>query len=139
MKGYSFVMPCMDYEVGKRLLDIRGRSCPKSPIKFYDALIQSVEELGNSGHEQVAVNIAFEYFNKSSSKCVYLLFEKLEHIYQLGKRVNINWYFEVGDEDMQESGEDLTSFFEVPVDFVEIPEIEILGNKKDDPKRKMVV
>ena len=77
----------------------------------------------------MTANMAFEYFNTSSSKCLYMLFKKLDELHQKGKRVIINWFYEVGDEDMMEAGEDMNSFFTFDLKFKEVPEIKVLGEE----------
>ena len=74
-----------------------------------------------SHNGNITVNLAFEYFNTSSSKCIFNLLRKLDGINQLGKRVIVNWYYENDDDDMLEAGEDFSSFFGYEFNFVSVP------------------
>jgi hypothetical protein len=65
-------------------------------------------------------NIYFEYFNTSSSKCLFDLFRKLSLIDQTGRNVVINWHYESWDEDMLESGEDYKDLLSLEFNLIEI-------------------
>ena len=126
------VTPSIYFNPGKGLLDIRGKSSPENPLAFYKHLHDSIDKFGDSEHKKLMLNAAYEYFNTSSSKCIYILFKKLSDLRtEKNKDIKVNWYFEEGDEDMQEAGEDLSSFFNYEFNYVEIPEITILGTMKE--------
>jgi hypothetical protein len=135
MKGYFIkstkVTPSVYFNPAKGLLDMRGKSSPENPLTFYNHLYSSLDRFGETEHSILSLNVAFEYFNTSSSKCIYGMFKKLECLRKAGKKVNINWYYEDGDEDMMEAGEDLSFMFKFEFNFVEVPEITVLGEKKE--------
>lgn len=135
MKGYFIkstkVTPSVYFNPNKGLLDIRGKSSPENPLTFYNHLYTSLDQFAKSENTTLSLNIAFEYFNTSSSKCLYGLFKKLDAVNKMGKNVNVNWYYEDGDEDMMEAGEDLSFLFDFEFSFVEIPEITVLGEEKE--------
>lgn len=109
---------------------MRGKSSPENPLAFYNYVLESLDKYAESGTSAMTANLAFEYFNTSSSKCLYIFMKKLSKIDEMGKKVIINWYFEDGDEDMKEAGEDLCSYFDMDFNFMEIPEIKVLGEEK---------
>ncbi|MFY0628319.1 MAG: DUF1987 domain-containing protein [Reichenbachiella sp.] len=126
------VTPSIYFNPKKGLLDIRGKSSPENPLVFYKHLHDSIDNFGDTPNENLTLNIAYEYFNTSSSKCIYILFKKVNDLRtEKGKNVKVNWYFEEDDEDMQEAGEDLSSFFNYEFNYVEIPEITILGEMRN--------
>jgi len=136
MNGYFIkatqVTPSVYFNTGKGILDIRGKSCPENPLKFYNHLVDSIESYGKDGAKSLTVNFALEYFNTSSSKCIYLMFKKVNEIRtDRSMEVVINWYYEEDDEDMMEAGEDLCYYFNFEVNYHEIPEITILGEMKE--------
>jgi len=142
MEGYfirsSRVTPSVYFNPKKGLLDMRGKSSPENPLTFYNHIYDSLDQFAESEYPAMTVNMAFEYFNTSSSKCLYIFLKKLAWIDQQGKNITINWYFEDGDEDMNEAGEDLSCFFDVKFNFVEVPEIKVLGEEKKETKKKLV-
>lgn len=133
MNGYfirsSRVTPSVYFNPKKGILDMRGKSSPENPLAFYNYVLNSLDSYVNQGEAQMITNLAFEYFNTSSSKCLYIFMKKLSKINEAGKKVVINWYFEEGDEDMKEAGEDLESMFEMSFNFKEVPEIKVLGGE----------
>jgi hypothetical protein len=44
-------------------------------------------------------------------------------IAKLGNKVIVKWYYEYGDEDALEAGEDLDSITRVPFEFIKIEEV----------------
>lgn len=106
-------------------MDVRGKSSPENPLTFYEHLLESLEQFAKSSRANLTLNMAFEYFNTSSSKCLFILLKKVESLKEAGKKVTVNWYYEEDDDDMQEAGEDLSSFFDFQFNFIEIPEINI--------------
>ena len=135
MQGYFIkstkVTPSVYFSPEKGLMDMRGKSSPENPLTFYNHLFDSLDQFADSKFDKLVVNAAFEYFNTSSSKCLYSLFKKLAVINQKGKAVSVNWYYEDGDEDMMEAGEDLSFLFDFEFNYIEIPEIKVLGEEKD--------
>lgn len=137
MKGFFIratrITPSIYFNPTKGLLDIRGKSSPENPVAFYKHLNDCIDEFGDFEKDSLVLNIAYEYFNTSSSKCIYIIFKKVNDLRTLkGKEIKVNWYFEDGDEDMQEAGEDLSSFFNYEFNYVEIPEINVLGEMKKE-------
>lgn len=111
-------------------MDMRGKSSPENPLTFYNHLYTSLDQFASSSFTNMTTNLAFEYFNTSSSKCLYIFLKKLNDINTTGKRVTVNWFYEEGDEDMKEAGEDISSFFDIEFNFKEVPEIKVLGEEK---------
>lgn len=97
------------------ILELRGRSSPNNSIDFYNTLFTSLDDYCSSGKMNVVVNIAFEYFNSSTSKIVFDLFKKLSIINKKGNHVSVNWFFDEDDDDMMEAGEDYADL--VKLDF----------------------
>lgn len=134
MNGYfirsSRVTPSIYFNPKKGILDMRGKSSPEDPLKFYNYVLQSLDDYVTKGEAKMITNLAFEYFNTSSSKCLYIFLKKLNKISEAGKKVTVNWFFEEGDEDMKEAGEDLESFFDIEFVYKEVPEIKVLGDNE---------
>lgn len=136
MQGYfirsSKVTPSVYFNPKKELLDLRGKSSPENPLNFYGSLLLNMDRYIQSHSGNITVNLAFEYFNTSSSKCIFNVLRKLENFDQQGKRVIVNWYYEDGDDDMLEAGEDFSSFFGYAFNFVSVPEISCLGEETEE-------
>lgn len=113
--------PTIKFDPVAGALEIKGRSIPENSIEFYKPLVDSLERYSASPKKDTAVNIALEYFNTSSSKCILDVFKKLEAIHKSGgSSIVINWHYESDDEDMLEAGEDYQAIISVPFKMVEI-------------------
>ena len=134
MKGFfvrsSRITPSIYFNPKKHLLDIRGKSSPENPLDFYNLIQLNLDMYAKEQYSKINVNLALNYFNTSSSKCIFVMFKKLDELERLGKKVVVNWFYEAFDEDMKESGMDLASFFEMDFNFIAIPEIKALGQQK---------
>ncbi|UXP32973.1 DUF1987 domain-containing protein [Reichenbachiella agarivorans] len=139
MKGYfirpSRITPSVYFNPKNQLLDVRGKSSPENALAFYNVLLQNIDSYVQLDVAKLTVNMAFEYFNTSSSKCLFMILKKLESVEQLGKKVVVNWYYECDDEDMKEAGEDFSSFFEYEFNFKEVPVINTLGGIVDKEEK----
>jgi hypothetical protein len=113
--------PTVEFKTAGSLL-IKGRSIPENSIEFYKPLIDWIGEYGGAPQGKTEVNIQWEYFNTSSSKCILDVFKKLEAIHKAKNEVEVNWYYEEDDEDMLEAGEDYESIIRVPFKMIEIVE-----------------
>ena len=103
-----------------RVIEIKGRSIPENSIEFYKTIIDWIDEYSKSPQPNTVVNIQFEYFNTSSSKCILDVFKKFEMLKKNKADVVINWYYEEDDEDMLEAGEDYESIIKVPFKMIQI-------------------
>lgn len=116
------VTPLVNFDPDEGLLEVKGRSSPENSILFYQKIIDGLDSFAENGNSGFTANFSFEYFNTSSSKCLFDLFKKLSKIEESGKEVTINWFYEEDDEDMMEAGEDYADLLELQFNFKEIEE-----------------
>lgn len=114
------VTPLINFNPEEGLLEIKGRSSPENSIQFYQKLIDGLDEFVARGDLDLTANIAFEYFNTSSSKCLFDVFKKMSKIEDNGQLLTINWFYEEDDEDMMEAGEDYSDLLDLEFNFLEI-------------------
>ena len=112
--------PTVDFKSAGELL-IKGRSIPENSIEFYKPLIEWISNYSENPKENTLVNIQFEYFNTSSSKCILDVFKKLESISD--SSVSVKWYYEEDDEDMLEAGEDYEAIIDLSFEMIEVEEL----------------
>lgn len=103
------------------VIELSGRSIPENAVDFYKPLYDWLDEFSKNPSTEIKVNIRLEYFNTSSSKCLLDVFKKVEFIFkETGCKVSVNWYYEEGDEDMLEAGEDYDIIISIPFNFIEV-------------------
>ena len=112
--------PLINFDPEEGILEMKGRSSPENSIRFYQRVLDNLDEYAVSGGSGFTANIAFEYFNTSSSKCLFDVFKRLSKIEESGKKISINWYYEEGDDDMMEAGEDYSDLLDLDFNFFEI-------------------
>ncbi len=108
--------PAVLLDPNKGVFKLYGRSSPENSIQFYDPL---KEVISNISGDKFDVRIKMEYFNTSSSKCIYDLLKEIKALENKGKEVIVRWYYEEDDEDMLEAGEDYSDLLNLPFRFVE--------------------
>ena len=116
----SRVTPLVNFDPEEGILEMKGRSSPENSIQFYQKIIQNLGMFAENGEGDFTANFAFEYFNTSSSKCLFDIFKRLVRIRDSGKILIVNWFFEEDDEDMMEAGEDYSDLLDLEFNFIEI-------------------
>ena len=116
----SRVTPLINFDPEEGLLEMRGRSSPENAISFYQLIIDGIGAFAENGGDHFTASFAFEYFNTSSSKCLFDIFKRLVKVRDSGREISINWFYEEFDEDMMEAGEDYSDLLDLEFNFIEI-------------------
>lgn len=115
--------PGIELNLEEGLIKLFGRSSPENSVHFYTPVLDALRS--DRVHlSQLNVDIRLEYFNTSSSKCLFDIFRQLKRIENNGTDLNINWYYEPMDEDMMEAGEDYSDILDLKFNFVEQEDLE---------------
>ncbi|MEA2028895.1 MAG: DUF1987 domain-containing protein, partial [Campylobacterota bacterium] len=85
--------PAVLLDCDQGLIEIRGDSLPENTIKFYQPLMDGLDEYLKMPKEQTIVNLKLTYFNSSSSRFLFDLFDLLEAVSNDHKIV-INWLYD---------------------------------------------
>jgi hypothetical protein len=112
--------PNVKFDGARGFIEIRGRSNPENSIAFYKPLIDWLEEYVKIPAALTIVDIKLEYFNTSSSKFILNILKKLEIISKDKRGININWYYQKGDDDMLEAANDYESLIQIPFQIIAI-------------------
>jgi len=112
------ITPLVFFDPNRGLLELRGKSSPENAISFYSKLISGIHKFALEGKINLVANFKLEYFNTSSSKCVFDVLKKISLVKQQGRIISINWYYEEDDEDMLESGEDFADLLGVEFNYI---------------------
>ena len=106
--------PTIEFNSDKGYLSIKGRSIPENSIDFFEPFLKVLEDYTENPLAQTEVDFHFEYFNTSSSKCILDILRLLQKIHLGKNNVNINWYYDEDDEEIQEIGNDYSHIINVP-------------------------
>ncbi len=85
------------------VLELKGVSCEEDPKPFYQRLKDWVQEYLHQPAVRTEFSVRLKYFNTSSARCLFELMEQLTALSKTGKELVIRWYYEEGDEDMEDS------------------------------------
>lgn len=104
----------------KGIIKIEGRSIPEDAELFFKDLLVWLNMYVTSGNKSTRVDLAFEYLNSGTSKIMLQLLNALNELVHDGHKLNVNWYFEEGDDDIFERGEYFESLLGLKINFVEL-------------------
>ncbi|WPO97973.1 DUF1987 domain-containing protein [Pseudomonas sp. HR96] len=105
--------PQVDFRFDEHQLSLKGESYPENAAAFYLPIIQQLRTyLGTCSSQRITTDIALSYFNSSSTKMLFSLFDALDEAAQAGNQVLMNWYHDAEDETIFEFGEELQADFQ---------------------------
>lgn len=89
-----------------------GKSYPENTFDFYQPIMEWIENYfdGNTA-KKTTINMEIIYFNSSSSKLFFDLFDLVDENKESSKIV-INWIYDKENESAEEAGEDFQDDFE---------------------------
>ena len=98
---------------------IRGNSSPEDVRALYYPVIEWIKNFTEDAMEgafktftkenPVEFHIDLSYFNSSSAKFLFDILSELKRLPVAGYPVNVNWFYEEEDFDMEEAGIDIAS------------------------------
>lgn len=113
--------PEVDFKFDSHQLTLRGESYPENAAAFYAPITQQLRGyLATLQGNTVTVDIALAYFNSSSTKMLFSIFDALDESARQGNSIRVNWYFDEEDETIFEFGEELKADFEA-IEFNDCP------------------
>ncbi len=113
--------PAIYFDGVKGFLEIEGNSRPEDAHAFYHPLIRKIETMAEEKTELIecfTANFKMGYFNSASAKFLFDMIMSLKKLKGRCKDLMINWYYEEGDIDMKESGEDFSEMVELPFHYI---------------------
>jgi hypothetical protein len=104
--------PEIDFRFDQHQLAIKGESYPENAAAFYAPIIEQLGlYLDASSGAEITIDVALTYFNSSSTKMLFSIFDSLDQAAQSGSHVALNWYRDEEDETIAEFGEELKADF----------------------------
>lgn len=109
--------------------EFRGVSRPENAIAFYTNVYNwfadyesELKKMVYAGQDKfnLTCDFHFSYFNSASSKMIYTILEIMKGIKKLGFSLTLNWYFDNGDDQMREDGEELSEAIELMFNIIEV-------------------
>jgi hypothetical protein len=119
--------PKVSFDPEARIIEFDGVSRPENVTAFYNQVLDWMtgyeselyknKVLGGKKFD-VKIIFKFSYFNSASAKMIYQLLECLLRLKNMGYTINIDWYYEDGDDQMHDDGEELSEAIDIPFNFM---------------------
>jgi hypothetical protein len=130
----SLIIPATDFTpkvnfiVESGQLEISGVSRPEDVAGFYEEPLHWLgtfeESLLKSGHkyefQEIRLIFQLSYFNSASSKYIIQMLHHIKNLLDKGIDIQIDWYYEEGDDKMMEDGEDLADAVDLEFNYIEM-------------------
>ncbi|MFO8236096.1 MAG: DUF1987 domain-containing protein [Bacteroidales bacterium] len=122
--------PRVLFDPENRIFEIEGNSRPENVREFYQPIIETLKKfftqildddtIDDYSDSPLKFIYKLDYFNSSSAKFISDIFFLVGNYSKKGIPVKIYWYFDEGDEDMMEVGEDFSNMIDVPFQMIMI-------------------
>ena len=98
-------------------VSIVGKSYPENTFEFYAPVMEWLGTYFEEGNKKLTLNMEITYFNSSSSKLFFDMFDLLDE--NNSDELVINWIYDEENESALEAGEDFKDDFEdLTINFV---------------------
>ncbi len=106
--------PEIEFRFDAHELSLRGESYPENAAAFYGPVIAALREfLALPAQDRTLhVKVALTYFNSSSTKMLFTVFDLLDKAAAAGRRIELHWEHDAEDEMIREFGEELIADFD---------------------------
>lgn len=120
--------PKVILDIEKNIFQIEGNSRPENVRDFYYPILDTLKEYfetllqrklqENFEEFPIKFNFKLEYFNSSSAKFLSDILVIIRKYADLGFNIKVYWYFDEGDDDMKEVGEDFSDMITYPFNYI---------------------
>ena len=99
--------PEIDFDFGNSHLKVSGESYPEDVTEFYKPVFSALDAyLATLGSGSCRFDFELIYINSSSAKAIMMLMDKLNAAAADGALVDVYWFYDAKDDNMQELGEE---------------------------------
>lgn len=101
--------PLVDFRFDQHQLRLEGESYPENAAAFYGPLIDQTKNYvaGRGVGDDVEMHVDLSYFNSSSTKMLFSLFDLLNQGADRGVDIALHWYHDREDDIAEEFGQEL--------------------------------
>ena len=114
----TYDTPEVSLDPDQGTLKIEGRSLPANSFNFYSPVIECVKAYLEDPRDSSVFSFKMDFISSSSTKIFQELFHDIEKAHTNGTKIQVNWYYKFGDDDMKELGDDLRMDTSFPFEFI---------------------
>jgi hypothetical protein len=96
-------------------MKIVGKAFPVEEQPFFGQINKNISRYIRKPANKTSVDISITHVNASSKKAIVEFLKQLETINNQGFEVEVNWWYEIEDEDVKELGEIFKSMFNITI------------------------
>ena len=110
--------PKIILDINSGSMEFTNRSLPEDAVAFYQPVVEWIKTYSVNPSPETICTVKLEYYNTSSAKQLYKIFNLLE---ELSKKSNVEvrWYYQPEDKDMQASGDRYSKMLTIPFKVME--------------------
>jgi hypothetical protein len=121
--------PELNFSAANHTLKFKGVSRPENVLGFYSQALEWLEEYEymvldklESKYAILTIKIEFrlQYFNSASAKAILQMLQKIKTFDKYGPEIQVDFYYDEGDEQMLEDGEELADAVDMEFNFHEV-------------------
>lgn len=124
------LIPGVIFDPDNNNFEMSGSSRPEDVRDLYSPMIKWLNNFGEeiaqgmysvfSKKNPLIFKFKMEYFNSSSAKFLFDIFEELKIIHKSGLPLEIHWHYDEEDDDMREAGEEMQNLAEMEFQFIQV-------------------
>lgn len=112
--------PKVILDQSKKRYEISGKSFPENSKTFYQPVFDWINELATEPQgEKINLSLIYEYISSSSVITLKQLLTKIKALSEQGIQIQVLWYYDAGDPDIKEIGEEYNKLIGLDMQFVE--------------------
>jgi hypothetical protein len=96
-------------------MKIVGKAVPLEEQPFFGYINKNISRYIRKPANKTSVDISLSHVNASSKKAIVEFLKQLELINTHGFEVEVNWWYDIEDEDVKELGEIFKSMFNISI------------------------
>lgn len=121
--------PKLDFDAEKHVFLLEGVSRPENVINFYQQAVDWLklyesEVIGKIENKysinKITIQFKLQYFNSASAKSLLQILQSIKSFEKYGMNVVVDFYYDEGDEQMREDGEELAEAIEMEFNYHEV-------------------
>ena len=110
--------PSVIFDAETSTFKIFGKSFPENSKKFYQPLLNWLEEYTPPSDSTIEFNFYFYYLSSSSVIGVLEILKRIVKWRQSGTTLHIHWHFDEDDDEIKRIGEDYMKIIDFPFNFI---------------------
>lgn len=112
--------PKVILDQSKKRYEISGKSFPENSKTFYQPVFDWINELATEPQtEKINLSLIYEYISSSSVITLKQLLTKIKALSEQDIQIQVLWYYDAGDPDIKEIGEEYKKLIGLDMQFVE--------------------